>query len=47
MNHVYFHAVKCAFSLSEGGPPPAVPCPVPPRDSGVGGTCDGFGVVTI
>lgn len=32
------YVVKCAFSRSDGGPSPAVPLPVPPNDSGVGGT---------
>lgn len=41
-----FHVVKCAFSRSDGGPSPAVPLPVPPNDSGVGGTSDSFGVET-
>jgi len=43
---MFFYAVKCAFSRSEGGPSPAVPWPVPPNDSDVGGTADGFGVET-
>jgi hypothetical protein len=43
---MFFYAVKCAFSRSEGGPSPAVPWPVPPNDSDVGGTVDDFGVET-
>jgi len=46
MNNVFIYAVKCAFSRSDGGPSPAVPLPVPPNDSVVGGTVDGFGVET-
>lgn len=46
MSKVFIYAVKCAFSRSDGGPSPAVPWPVPPNDSDVGGTVDGFDVET-
>jgi hypothetical protein len=46
MSNGSFYVVKCAFSRSDGGPSPAVPLPVPPNDSGGGGTVDGFGVET-
>lgn len=41
-----FYVVRCTFSRSGGGPSPAVPWPVPPNDSVVGGTVVGFGVET-
>lgn len=46
MISLFSYVVKCAFSRSVGGPSPAVPLPVPPNDSGVGGTCEGLGVET-
>jgi hypothetical protein len=46
MSNVFIYAVKCVFSRSDGGPSPAVPLPVPPNDSGVEGTVEGFGVDT-
>ena len=41
-----FYQVKRVLHCEGGGPSPAVPLPVPPNDSGVGGTCDGSGVET-